>query len=211
MKYIVILTLILIFASSLFAVSDKQNNLNITYLDKLDLKLIESIDLILAFNKTAANMKGYIEGAEDFSEYLMGLTMEISTLRKMIQQSQDYDPQQREITIRNIMEELQPDKITAIDEIDKDLDKQNTKYLEQRLIKLNQQLNSYRAEIMKEEESISETQKISQKYLGIHNRHFVYQLLYCFTQDYPILSKTNRQFLKDLIITIDMNIYKQKL
>ncbi|MDP8221452.1 MAG: hypothetical protein P9X26_08905 [Candidatus Stygibacter frigidus] len=211
MKYITILTLILIIASSLYAVSDKQNKLNITYLDKLDLKLMDSIYLIIAFNKTASNMKGYVEGAEDFSEYLMSLTMEISNLRKMIQQSQDLEPDQREIMIRNIMGELKPEDITVEKVVDDDQDQQNSKYLEQRLVKLNQQLSSYRAEIMKEEESIAESQIISQKYLGTHNRHFVYQLLYCYTLDYPILSKTNRQFLTDIITAIDMNIYKQKL
>ena len=211
MKIIAILTLILIITSSLYAVSDQQNKLNISYLDDLDLKLVDSIDLIIAFNKTAENMKGYIEGAEDFSEYLLALTMEISTLRKMIQQSQDLDPDQREITIRKIMEEMQPERIKVKENIDNDLDKQNSKYLEQRLVKLSQQLKSYKTEIMKEENNISESQKISQKYLGIHNKHFVYQLLNKFTLDYPLLSKTNRQFLIDLITAIDMYIYKQKL
>ncbi|MDP8320977.1 MAG: hypothetical protein RAO94_01370 [Candidatus Stygibacter australis] len=211
MKIIAILTLILIITSSLYAVSDQQNKLNISYLDDLDLKLVDSIDLIIAFNKTAENMKGYIEGAEDFSEYLLALTMEISTLRKMIQQSQDLDPDQREITIRKIMEEMQPERIKVKENIDNDLDKQNSKYLEQRLVKLSQQLISYKTEIMKEENIISESQKISQNYLGTHNRHFVYHLLYCFALDYSILSKTNRQFLVDLITAVDMNIYKQKL
>jgi len=211
MKIIAILTLILIITSSLYAVSDQQNKLNITYLEELDLKLVDSIDLIIAFNKTAENMKGNIEGAKDFSEYLLTLTMQISTLRKMIQQSQDLDPDQREIIIRKIMEELQPERITVKENIDNDLDQQNSKYLEQRLVKLSQQLKSYKTEIMKEENNISESQKISQKYLGIHNKHFVYQLLYNFTLDYPLLSKTNRQFIIDLITAIDMYIYKQKL
>ena len=211
MKIIAILTLILIITSSLYAVSDQQNKLNITYLEELDLKLVDSIDLIIAFNKTAENMKGNIEGAKDFSEYLLTLTMQISTLRKMIQQSQDLDPDQREIIIRKIMEELQPERITVKENIDNDLDQKNSKYLEQRLVKLSQQLKSYKTEIMKEENNISESQKISQKYLGIHNKHFVYQLLYNFTLDYPLLSKTNRQFIIDLITAIDMYIYKQKL
>lgn len=211
MKFMAIFALILISASSLYPVSEQQDQRNITYLDNLDLKLVDSIDIIIAFNKTAENMKGYIEGAEDFSEYLLALTIEISALRKLIQQSLDLDSDQREIIIRKIMEELKPDDIPVIKQIDSDKDLQNSKYLEQRLVKFNQQLYSYKAEIMKEENSISDSKKISQNYLGTHNRHFVYQLLYCFAMDYPLLSKTNRQFLVDLITAVDMNIYKQKL
>ncbi|MCF7911777.1 MAG: hypothetical protein K9M99_04565 [Candidatus Cloacimonetes bacterium] len=211
MKFICIFTCLVLAASSLLAISDSQNKQNIIYLDNLDLSLIESIDLIVAFNKSATNMKGAVQGAEQFSKFLLDLTLELSSLRKTITESLEMDNDQRENTILAMMAELKPQTIEIQYNIDREQDISNSRYLEQRLIKLQNQLNSYRAEIIKTENSISQSKSIPNDFLNLHNRHFIYNLLLCFAQDYQLLSDTNKQFLTDLIQKIDLNIYKQKL
>jgi hypothetical protein len=211
MKYICLLALLSLMIIPMSAASNNQNQLNITYLDNLDLKLVDFIDLIVAFNSSANNMKGHVQDAEQFSQFLLNLTMELSSLRKTISLSVELDDVQREETILSLMAELKPQAIKIYENVDNEQDRTNSKYLDQRIVKLHNQLKSYRAEIIKSEKSIEETLTISDDFISLHNRHFVYQLLLCFAQDYQILSKINRQFLADLIQKIDLNIYKQKL
>ena len=211
MKFICLLLIMTITITPLVATSNNQNQLNITYLDNLDLKLVDSIDLIVAFNSSSNNMKGHVQGAEQFSQFLLNLTMELSSLRKTISQSVEFNEVQREEAIHSLMAELKPQAIKFYDKVDSEQDRKNSMYLDQRIVKLHNQLKTYRADIIKSEKSIEESMKIPDDFISLHNRHFIYQLLLCFAQDYQIMSKTNRQFITDLIQKIDLNIYKQKL
>ncbi len=211
MKYVLVICLLMNFFFPLLAISDQQNKYNIAYLDELDLKLIDAAELIVTFNKTANNMKGSIEGAEDYSRYLLDLTLDISSLRKMINDSLLLDNAQRENTILMMMDQLKPEAIEVKDQVDKSQDMENIKYLDDRLPKLQEQLNKFRSAIIKEESNIATYRKITARYLSLQNRHFVYMLLSCFAQDHHYLSHTNRQFLAELLQSIDLNIYNRKL
>ncbi len=211
MKYFLALSIVLCFFSPLLAVSVQQDNSNIDYLDELDLKLIDSAELIVTFNKTANNMKSSIEGAEDYSRYLLDLILDISSLRKMINESLQLDPDQRENTILMIFDQLKPEAIIAPNQVNQLQDLDNIKYLDERIPKIHDQLNKYKIDILKEENNIDTYGKITARYLSLQNRHFVYLLLYCFAQDHHYLSPVNRQFLTELIQSIDLNLYNRKL
>jgi hypothetical protein len=201
---------IIILIGAILAAAQQDNN-NIIYLDNLDNKLIDTIDMIVAFNKAANNMTGSIKGAQEFSGYLLDLTVDISSLRMMITESLDQTPAQRENTIRNIMAQIQPGNIEPQSNIDPNQDKDNIKYLDQRLPRLLNQLNSYRSKIIDEENTLIEKGAVTERYLSLHNRHFVYQILYSFMIDHRLLSPANRQFLVELIKLIDLSIYNQEL
>lgn len=209
MKKYLIITLLLVFTVILNAAT--QDDLNVIYLDDLDQKLIDTIDLIISFNNSANNMIGIVDGAEEYSKYLLSITMDTTNLRTTISESLDMLPSEREETIWLIMASLQPEPIDRQTRISSLQDQENSDYLEQRLPKLTEQLTRFRRQIINEEIQIAEKRIITEKYLTLHNRHFIYQLLYCFSLDQHLLSRGNRQYLVDLIKLIDRNIYGVKL
>lgn len=209
MKKYLIITLLLVFTVILNAAT--QDDLNVIYLDDLDQKLIDTIDLIISFNNSANNMIGIVDGAEEYSKYLLSITMDTTNLRTTISESLDMLPSEREETIWLIMASLQPEPIDRQTRISSLQDQENSDYLEQRLPKITEQLTRFRRQIINEEIQIAEKRIITEKYLTLHNRHFIYQLLYCFSLDQHLLSRGNRQYLVDLIKLIDRNIYGVKL
>lgn len=208
MKYIL---LIIVLFMSVFLICANQDQLNVRYLGNLDAKFIETADIIISFNESIENVETKVSGAEEFSTYLMNLTIQISSLRKTVEITKDYSVGEREEAIRLMMSELKPQPLEPVLDVSDEQDSENKKYLEERYIKLQKQLTAYRAKIIREETLIKESLKITQNYLSLHNKHFIYQLVNCFMADYISLSKTNRQYLIDLVNMIDNSIYHQKL
>jgi len=211
MKLNLFLYLIILIVFPVFAISDQQNQNNLAYLDELDLRLVESIELITAFNEIAGNMKTDIQGAKEFSHFLFDLTMQTASIRKMIKESLDVVPDRREEIIRLIMAELKPQEILPLKNILPNKDADNINFLERRILIMQNQINSYRSQIVAEENIILDEKVITTKYISLHNRHFIYSMLRNMTEIHHYLSPTNRQYLRDLIQSIDINIYKKEL
>jgi len=210
MKFLAVAIFIL-FCTTAPAISDSQNLNNLTYLDELDQKLISTIDLIVAFNNSTQNIIDLVEGADMLNTFFMDYPLDVSALRTLIEDSRILDSQSREYAIREIFSQINPQTLEVIEDIDPLQDKENQLYLEKRIPRLQNQLNNFRDKIIKEESSIIENSRLTNNYISLHNRHFVYLLLYNFSLNHHLLSPVNRQFLVDLIVLIDINIYKQKL
>lgn len=204
MKNLTIIIILLI-TSSAMAISTKQDNNNLAYLDELDIRLINTIDLISAFNES---MKGLVDNnvanAEDFSHFLMDLVLECSAMRKLITQTRDLDDFEREYSIPLLFDYIKPpDEISRHSSIAPDLDKRNRIKLNEMYIEYEDKLNRIRGSIIKEEEIIIQNRALTPKFVALHTRHFIYHLILDFVADHQYLSAPNRQYLIDIIEAVE--------
>ena len=177
MKKYLILILCFLLALSAYAFPKQQDNDNIAYIDEIDLNISNTIELLGIFNDTANTMSNSVQGADEFSQYLMSLTLECSSMRKIISKSIELDDLEREWTIRLIWDFLKPHDIETMSGISKKADKQNKIVLNELYTTYQDKINRLRKGIIDEEKIIKEKQTITPRYLALHNSHFMYHLI----------------------------------
>jgi hypothetical protein len=202
MKIIYVLLFSFLLISPLFSLTQQDED-NIAYLNELDTNIISTIDLLGVFNNTACNMIETIMGAEDFSRYLMDLTLECAAMRTIITETGDLAELQRDDAIRQVWDYIKPHAIEYTDIISKDADHKNQLLLDEQYITYQDKINKLRNSIIKEEKIIKKNHQITQKYLALHNQHFIYHLILDFIKDHQYLSCANRQYLVDLIEAVE--------
>ena len=210
MKKYLILIFCFVITFSAYAFPKKQDKDNIAYIDEIDLKISDTIELLGIFNNTANNMSNSVQGANDFSQYLMGLTLECSSMRKIISESIDLDDLEREWTIRLIWDFLKPHDIETVSSISAKADKQNRIVLNELYITYQDKINRLRKGIIDEEKIIKEKQTITQRYLALHNSHFMDHLILGFIEEQHYLSRSNRQYLINLIDAVEEAIEESR-
>jgi hypothetical protein len=203
MKKITIIIFCLALALSAYAFPKKQDKNNIAYIDEIDMNIDDTIELIGIFNDIANNMSNSVKGANEFSQYLMGLTLECSSMRKIISESIDLDDLEREWTIRIIWDFLKPHDIELISPISAKADKQNRIVLNELYTIYQDKINHLRKGILDEEKIIKKNNTITTRYLALHNSHFMYHLILGFIENHHYLSRSNRQYLINLIDAVE--------
>ncbi|MCF7918906.1 MAG: hypothetical protein K9N06_03210 [Candidatus Cloacimonetes bacterium] len=189
-----------------YPVSSQQNKNNIAFLDELDQNIISTIDLLSVFNNIAKNMDASIKDADKFSKYLLDLTMECSAMRSIIAQTQDCNDKEREIAIRLVFDYIKPHEIELNDLVNGGVDEINRKYLTDLEITYQEKINKLRNSLLEEEKIIQQKHMITSRYIALHNRHFIYHLILDFIENQQYLSRTNRQYLIDLIKAVEEGI-----
>lgn len=206
MKYLLIL-ICLILISNCFALSNRQDNNNLAYLDELDVKIINTIDLISAFNETMQNLVYEVQNADEFSHYLMDLVIECSSIRKLIEESRDLDPLEREFAIPLLYDSIKPPyPVKRNNIVMPSADEKNRVKLNEMFITYQDKLNKLRGAIINEEKIIIKNGALSQRFVSLHNRHFIYHLILDFISDHQYLSAQNRQYLIDIIAAVEKGI-----
>ncbi|MBN2460579.1 MAG: hypothetical protein JXB60_03140 [Candidatus Cloacimonetes bacterium] len=205
--YLLLLLIGILFSGCLKdGVSKKQDELNRKYLYQFNQNLLSTIELLVTFNTAAQNMGESIEGSQQFSGFLMEMTVQCSSLIDLIRSAETLDPAEREGHIQLIMSNLRPQEITLPARIDKKRDQSNRLYLQSASDNLGRQLGLLLRDITREEQVIMTAGKVTADYFKLHSHHFLFSLLHDFVEPSELLSRFNREYLVELTRAIEMNI-----
>lgn len=207
MKILNISILIVMLITCLEAWSGKQAETgNSLYLVRLEDNILGTIDLLTAFNEKGKNIYDIIENGHYYNSFLLEMTMECGNLLQQIRNAENLTEEEQESLVRALLATLKPDVPFPEDRIGKKEDKANRQFLSDVRIGLDQQLKVLLTDILREEEVLFAEKAMTQKYLMLHSRHFLYSLLQDFVEPYAELSHANRAYLIEIIKSIEAGL-----
>ncbi len=205
-KIVLIIFLATIFIGLNAEISKTQNNMNLIFLRELDSNLLDTIKIMDAYNHAMNNIPYEVIGAEHYQKFLMEMTMICMNLRNEISSSIDFNSEQREEFIQELISSIKPDVKLVTESITKQQDMQGKQFSKMFIQKINSHLKEIRKEIIVEEEKIIESKTFDQYFFHLHSQQFIYQLIMDFLKPSEHLSRSNRAFLIRVAAEIEYNI-----
>ena len=205
-KLVIALLLAVMFIGLNAEISKTQNNMNLIFLRELDSNLLDTIKIMDAYNHAMNNIPYEVLGAEHYQKFLMEMTMICMNLRNEISSSIEFNSEQREEFIQELISSIKPDVKLVTESITKQQDMQGKQFSKMFIQKINSHLKEIRKEIIAEEEKIMESKTFDQYYFHLHSQQFIYQLIMDFLKPSENLSKSNRAFLIRVAAEIEYNI-----
>ncbi|MCD4818634.1 MAG: hypothetical protein K8S23_08070 [Candidatus Cloacimonetes bacterium] len=202
-RQFVIFTVLIFSICNICAQDMSSSNIkNKLFLKELDENIISTIKILSAFNESANAMGNSVEGSENLKKFLMDMTMECSKIRKKIRNTDDLNNTELEEEIGWIIRNIRSDINYEYNKIDEKTDKNNRIALKNFHNGLERTLKKILKNIVIEEKNILKSQKITQKYLAMQSRHFLYSLMFDYVAIGERLSAENRDLLVYIVSLI---------
>lgn len=209
MKKLIIVALItLVFIANLIGNENDQNSKNKKYLILLDEDLISTIEMLDAFHQKSQIIYQDIEHGQDYDQFLMTMTMECSNLIENIRNTEGFSANEIEMQIQKLIATIKPDVEFSEDIIQEEENNTNKTYLEDVESNLNMQKKQLFQFIVNEEEKILAEGVIDNNYMRLHSHNFLFSLILNFIEPEQYLSKKNRNYLVDIVKSVDESLPK---
>ena len=204
----IVLTFILatMFIGLTAEISKTQNNMNLTFLRELNSNLLETIKIMDAYNHAANNISYDVLGIDYYQKFLMEMTIICMNLRNEISSSIEFNSEQRELFIQELISSIKMDVEFVPESITKQQDMQGKRFSKLFIQKINSHLKDIRKEIISEEEKIMESKTFDQYFFHLHSQQFIYNLITDYLKPSEHLSRSNRAFLIRIAAEIEYNI-----
>ncbi len=180
---IIISTILLLFGLNLVA---QNGDFDQKYLAEFDRNVVLTINVLTIFNDAVNGILIDLDGLGVYQKFLLEMTLECSSLRKIADSNADSDE-----IIKELILHLKPNaKMSKVIEPDRVRERlaNYTELFEKQIFQL-------RKKIILEEKMILESKTFTKQFLDLHAKHFLYSLLLDFLKPAPYLSHENSALL----------------
>ncbi len=211
MKRFLILTFIILITTICSAEIDiVQDELNREYLLLLDQSITGTIEVLSAYNEMLMNVPDLVTGKNPFANLLMDYTLDCSSIRNEIADSEDLSAPEREILIRLLINMINQEVKWIPVDIGFEKDQENREIARIMGIRFKKHIIDLQKEILLEEAGIVESGTFHKYFFNLHSQHFMYLLMMDFLEPSGKLSRENRDFLLKMVRYIEAEMMSKK-